>query len=125
MVKRIKSLVQNLCNNSNYLIANKHVLQKFFLVFKDMSLCVLSLFMSPYMNEYLSEDRRKKAKICWTTIYLYIIVFNYTAVVGIYTVTCLSARNLDNFVFEDKLTACCENQLYFGLCPSSWIKYKI
>jgi hypothetical protein len=40
----------------------------------------------------------KKAKTCRRfTTFLYILVSNYSAVVGIYMVTYLTARNMDNF----------------------------
>jgi hypothetical protein len=85
-------MVQNVCRNSLYLLANKLLLQKLISVFTDMSLCLLWLFMSPWMNEYFSLwstslKVAKKAETCRTTTCLYVIVINYSAVVGIYTVT--------------------------------------
>jgi hypothetical protein len=67
---------------------------------------------------------------------LYITVYNYSAVVGIYTMTCLSAWNMDNFKFakaqQAKIvynykytTEKLYEQLLYFLCqvPSSkWLK---
>jgi hypothetical protein len=50
----------------------------------------------------------KMAETCsGFTTYSYIIAYNYTVVTGIYTVTGLTARNMDNFKFESNLIACC------------------
>jgi hypothetical protein len=68
-LKRIRGIVQDVCRSSCYLIADKHLLQEFIFIFRYISLCHLWLFMSPY---------------------IYIIVSNCSAVVGMYTVTCLN-----------------------------------
>jgi len=40
---------------SCHLIANKHLFQKFVFVFSGMYLCLLWLFILPWMNEHLLE----------------------------------------------------------------------
>jgi hypothetical protein len=49
-LKRIEIIVQNFYYNSCYLIDYKHILQKFFFVLSDVSLCLLGLFLSPWTN---------------------------------------------------------------------------
>jgi len=39
----------------SYLTANKHPFHKFIFMFRVMYLCLLGLFMSPWMNEHLLE----------------------------------------------------------------------
>jgi hypothetical protein len=41
--------------NSYYLTANKHLLQKFISVFRDISLCLQWLFISPWINAHYSH----------------------------------------------------------------------
>ena len=56
-IKIIKSTVQNVYHNSRYLIENKkHLLKNLNFVFRDMSLFLLWLLMSPYMKELEMAD---------------------------------------------------------------------
>jgi hypothetical protein len=56
-IKIIKSTVQNVYHNSCYLIENKkHLLKNLNFVFRDMSLFLLWLLMSPYMKELEMAD---------------------------------------------------------------------
>jgi len=50
-----------------------------------------------FLVEYLSEDDQKMPKYKRFTTYLYIIVSNYSVVVGIHTVTCFTAGNTNTF----------------------------
>ena len=56
MLKKVKSILQNVDCNSYYLIANKYVLQQFIFVYRDMSLCLLWLFMSPWINAFIHVE---------------------------------------------------------------------
>ena len=63
-------------HNSCYLTENKRVLRKFIFVFRDMSLCLLWLFMSPRMTEQKLNERlykihskcTKQCSIVWNCI---------------------------------------------------------
>ena len=62
---------------SCYLIANKHLFQKFIFVFRGMHLCLLWLFISPCMNEHLLEYilRPVLQQKTWMTLNLVLISF--------------------------------------------------
>lgn len=111
LLKNVKCIKQNVHCNSYYLNC-KHLLHKFIFVFRDMSVCLLWLFISTWINFFnpfnicililllyiydvtsyyciflcLIPTRRllKKAKPCrrFTTC-LYITASNQSAVVGI------------------------------------------
>jgi hypothetical protein len=51
-----------------------------------------------FFVEYLSEDGRKRPKRGVGLTRLYITVSNYSAVVGMYMVTRLTAGNMDNCI---------------------------
>ena len=49
-LQNVKSMVYNMCRNSY--VNCKNVLQEFILVFRDMFLCLVWLFTSPWMNTF-------------------------------------------------------------------------
>ena len=46
---RYESLIQNVCHDCYYLIANQYLLQKIFFVFRVISFCLLVFFVSTWM----------------------------------------------------------------------------
>ena len=77
-----------------------------FNLFNHFKICILTLLLHIYdINSHYCIllcwippwEWLKKAETCRRNTYLYFIASNYSGVVGIYRVTCLTAQNMNNF----------------------------
>ena len=97
-----------------------------FMLFKYFNICILTLLLPicDIISHYciflssISIKITKKTATWRTDRRLYIFVPNYSAVVGLYMVTCLTARNVDNLNIHTIFSLVSEDKISYSCCAS-------